>query len=90
MSALSWKEPTLGQAKAVSHEPIVIYEVSRAPISKRRSQFQVQVTTETGAFVFPRGFRSMSAARQACQDHLNRWRRKTAQQDTGQSLPHVS
>jgi hypothetical protein len=74
MSALNWEQTTNGQMKAVNREASRVYEISEVPISKRRSQFQVQITTETGAFALPRGFRTMSTAQQACKDHLNHWR----------------
>ena len=77
--ALNWKEITPGWTQAVSREPIAIYEISEVQISKRKNGFQVQVLTETGAYDFPRSFRTLRAAQQACTNHRNHWRREIAQ-----------
>jgi hypothetical protein len=81
--SLNWEEITTGQVKAVSREPIAIYEISEVPISKQQSRFRIQITTETGAFTLPRDYRTMSAAQRACNGHLNNWRREIAENFEG-------
>jgi hypothetical protein len=74
---LCWNYPAPGTAEAVSHKAPAIYEIRQVPIAKRRTEFRVQVTTESGAFVmqqngWPRGFRTMQAAQRACAAHVKR------------------
>ena len=78
MSMLNWAEIAPDQAEAISRKPIAIYEITEV-VSQRELQFQVRVTTETGAFALARNFRTLSAAQRACKDHLNHWRRKITQ-----------